>query len=605
MLRRLSIGFRIFFVLGVMVLLFAGAIVSFYAISAQLESISVTTVQEKMLKGHKDKIRISTHSMALTLADAVRGLDTEQQKMDAIREMTNDIRFEDDESGYYFAYKGTVPFSVPAKTSVEGNDLSGAKDENGIYYVRELAKQAHAGGGFVEYDFVKPGMGLQPKLAYAEMIPGTSLWLGTGVYVDNVQAEGKQVTQALHDEALTQFTRMLITLGVLLLIVVVGCIAIIRSIVRPINGATEAAESIAEGQLDVSLEPQGTDEAAKLEEALLIMSRTLKQNMADIEAKTRDAEDKARQAEAATEEANAALETAKRARSEGMLMAATKLEDIVGRLASATAQISAMSEEINNGTMTQQERISTTATAMEEMNATVLEVARNASMAADASREALNRALNGQDVVQHSMKAMNATQTQTEALKTSMTQLQDQAQSIGNIMGVITDIADQTNLLALNAAIEAARAGEAGRGFAVVADEVRKLAEKTMVATKEVGGAISGIQKVAEDNMQSMEDAVSELLKAVDYTNQSGEVLSDIVQSSQSSAEQIQSIATAAEEQSAASEEISTSVDEINRITTDNARGIAESTQAVRDLADQADGLNRLIEELKDDANQN
>ncbi|MFK4765224.1 methyl-accepting chemotaxis protein [Desulfobaculum sp. SPO524] len=605
MLRRLSIGFRIFFVLGVMVLLFAGAIVSFYAISAQLESISVTTVQEKMLKGHKDKIRISTHSMALTLADAVRGLDTEQQKMDAIREMTNDIRFEDDESGYYFAYKGTVPFSVPAKTSVEGKDLSGAKDENGIYYVRELAKKAQAGGGFVEYDFVKPGMGLQPKLAYSEMVPGTNLWLGTGVYVDNVQAEGKQVANALHDEAITQFTRMLITLGVLLLIVVVGCIAIIRSIVRPINGATEAAESIADGQLDVSLKPQGTDEAAKLEEALLIMSRTLKQNMADIEAKTRDAEDKARQAEAATEEANAALETAKRARSEGMLMAATKLEDIVGRLASATAQISAMSEEINNGTMTQQERISTTATAMEEMNATVLEVARNASMAADASREALNRALNGQDVVQHSMTAMNATQTQTEALKTSMTQLQDQAQSIGNIMGVITDIADQTNLLALNAAIEAARAGEAGRGFAVVADEVRKLAEKTMVATKEVGGAISGIQKVAEDNMQSMEDAVSELMKAVDYTNQSGEVLSDIVQSSQSSAEQIQSIATAAEEQSAASEEISTSVDEVNRITTDNARGIAESTQAVRDLADQADGLNRLIEELKNDANQN
>ncbi len=147
-----------------------------------------------------------------------------------------------------------------------------------------------------------------------------------------------------------------------------------------------------------------------------------------------------------------------------------------------------------------------TATAMEEMNATVLEVAHNASNAAESAARARENAQVGAEGVRQAVTSIDAIKDQILDLNESMGELGSQAEGIGQIMNVVTDIADQTNLLALNAAIEAARAGEAGRGFAVVADEVRKLAEKTMQATKEVGDAVSTIQSQARSNITAVEN---------------------------------------------------------------------------------------------------
>jgi len=179
-----------------------------------------------------------------------------------------------------------------------------------------------------------------------------------------------------------------------------------------------------------------------------------------------------------------------------------------------------------------------------------------------------------------------------------MAKLGDQAEGIGRIMAVISDIADQTNLLALNAAIEAARAGEAGRGFAVVADEVRKLAEKTMAATKEVGDAIGGIQEGTRKNMNNVDRSVTTIGEATDLANQSGEALNAIVHLVERTSDQVRAIAAASEQQSAASEEINRSIEDVNVISNETADAMSQAAQAVMELAKQSQELKSLIEDM-------
>ena len=180
-----------------------------------------------------------------------------------------------------------------------------------------------------------------------------------------------------------------------------------------------------------------------------------------------------------------------------------------------------------------------------------------------------------------------------------MQELGKQAESIGGVMNVISDIADQTNLLALNAAIEAARAGEAGRGFAVVADEVRKLAEKTMTATQEVGASITAIQHSARANINEVSTAVENITDATSLANSSGEALTEIVNLAAANSAVVASIATAAEEQSATSEEINRAIDEINRIVAETTDGMVQSSSAVQDLSRMAQELRRVMDGLK------
>jgi methyl-accepting chemotaxis protein len=180
-----------------------------------------------------------------------------------------------------------------------------------------------------------------------------------------------------------------------------------------------------------------------------------------------------------------------------------------------------------------------------------------------------------------------------------MQELGSQAESIGGVMNVISDIADQTNLLALNAAIEAARAGEAGRGFAVVADEVRKLAEKTMSATQEVGSNINAIQQSAKTNIGEVANAARAITEATDLANTSGQALSEIVKLATSNSAVVASIATAAEEQSSTSEEINRAIEEINHITGETTDGMIQASAAVQELAQMAQELNRVMGQLK------
>jgi methyl-accepting chemotaxis protein len=279
--------------------------------------------------------------------------------------------------------------------------------------------------------------------------------------------------------------------------------------------------------------------------------------------------------------------------------AAMRATAISEQVSSASEELAAQIDESSKGAGEQRNLVGETATAMEQMNASVLEVARNASGAAEMAEEARAKAKEGADVVERAIRVITRVSDQAKSLKADMSRLGTHAEGIGTIMGVISDIADQTNLLALNAAIEAARAGDAGRGFAVVADEVRKLAEKTMVATNEVGKSIATIQESAKANIASTDEATRSIAESTELAAASGAALKEIVRMVEQTADQVRNIATASEEQSAASEQISRSTDTVNRIATEMADSMDQSAQAVTELARIAGELRNIIEAIQ------
>lgn len=402
-------------------------------------------------------------------------------------------------------------------------------------------------------------------------------------------------TTSAHDSRSNLMTGMCVGVALSLVLALI----LTRSITGPLRQSVEFAQAVAGGELDKTLDIHQKDEVGHLADALNSMVATLRQRIAEAHDAIEKATAKEQEALTAMHEAEEARRQAESAKREGMLAAAGQLEDVVANVSSASEQLSVQVSQSTQGSQRQAARASETATAMEEMNATVLEVARNAGDTATDSEQAKKKAEAGAEVVQQVIKGMHGIQRTSEELRTDMEDLSQKATNISAIMDVISDIADQTNLLALNAAIEAARAGEAGRGFAVVADEVRKLAEKTMNATAEVGQAIQGIQQGTAKNMANAEASLSSVNEVTELAARSGEALNEIVDLVDHAADQVRAIATASEQQSATSEEINRAIEDINQISTETAAAMQLASQAVNDLSQQAQVLNRLIVEMK------
>ena len=255
--------------------------------------------------------------------------------------------------------------------------------------------------------------------------------------------------------------------------------------------------------------------------------------------------------------------------------------------------------QTTSGAREQSMQASQIATAAEEMSQTITDIARNASVASETSAEAMDTANKGKDVADGAVTTVNGVYTSTVELASMVDKLNNRVGEIGDIVTVIKDIADQTNLLALNAAIEAARAGEQGRGFAVVADEVRKLAERTIKATAEISEKISAVQVESEQTTKSMEEASLQVNKATNYIRELGEALNQIVESVLRVRDQITQIATAVDEQSAASEEVARNIEKTSAIAKNMENMAQEVMNEVTNLTKVSDDLKTTVSSFR------
>ncbi|WP_404483094.1 methyl-accepting chemotaxis protein [Pseudomonas sp. HT11] len=325
-----------------------------------------------------------------------------------------------------------------------------------------------------------------------------------------------------------------------------------RSIVAPLRKAVQVAETIASGNLTTLVEDAGKDEPARLLGALSAMQTNLRQTIQHI-------------AGSATQ------------------------------LASAAEELSAVTEEASRGLQQQNNEIDQAATAVNEMTAAVEEVARNAVSTSEASSQSNQAAREGRDRV---VETVGAIQTMTQDVQTTSVMIEGlatQGRDIGKVLDVIRAIAEQTNLLALNAAIEAARAGEAGRGFAVVADEVRALAHRTAQSTQEIEKMVAGIQTGTGEAVQSMQQSNQRTQSTLEMARAAGVALEQITQSISLINERNLVIASASEEQAQVSREVDRNLINIRDLATQSAAGANQTSAASHELSRLAVDLNAMV----------
>lgn len=280
-----------------------------------------------------------------------------------------------------------------------------------------------------------------------------------------------------------------------------------------------------------------------------------------------------------------------------------QLQNLSNNLNSASKEMFNSAHQIAKGSEAQKSKAEHVATASQEMSSTIVEVARNASDVSDAVKEANNAATRGSEIVGKSIERINGIAELTRKTSNYISLLSERSQEVGKIIQVIDGIANQTNLLALNAAIEAARAGEQGRGFAVVADEVRKLAEETTGATKEIVETIKMIQEDTKHALSSMETEVVAVEEGVRLAMDAGAALKEIVREVEKVSTMIYQIATAAEEQSTAAEQISGDIEavaEVTKTTNAEAQQITMSSEGISKLSSNLQATVAMFKVIKD-----
>ncbi|RJR17409.1 MAG: methyl-accepting chemotaxis protein [Nitrospiraceae bacterium] len=347
----------------------------------------------------------------------------------------------------------------------------------------------------------------------------------------------------------------IISVGLLLISFISG-FYLIKGIMGPLNETIEYTSRLSKGELAISVRKDRNDEFGHLQQAMDEMSQSLR----DI---------------------------------------AGEIIPLSRTVADSAEEVSATTQQLTSGIDDQSKQIEQSAAATTEVSQTIMEVANNAAAASNAANESVSVANEGKGVVEQTVASMMNIARNVEMSSKTMEGLGESSKRIGEIITVINDIASQTNLLALNAAIEAARAGEQGRGFAVVADEVRKLAEKTGKATEEITGMIKQIQDDTEESVSSMEKNKTEAEQGVAHAHEARISLDKIVSASDQCLDQVRSIAAATEQQSAAIEEVSSGAENIVRTFEQSRDAIAQMNSTTNQLAEVSGKLMKLVSWFK------
>jgi hemerythrin len=344
-----------------------------------------------------------------------------------------------------------------------------------------------------------------------------------------------------------------IAIGTVLLIIMSILLGLVSSAVfKPLAGIVEALEKAAAGDLSVRADVSSGGEFARLATAFNTMMTDMNKAMRQF------------------------------------FSVADTVRDSVVMVRATTDAMASAAEDVAI-------QASTIATASEEMSATSGDIARNCLYAAESAQKATEQTHSGSQLVQSSSRLMENIAQRVNVSSQTVEGLGQRSDQIGAIVNTIQDIADQTNLLALNAAIEAARAGEQGRGFAVVADEVRALAERTTKATKEIAAMIKAIQSETQSAVSSMSEGVDEVKRGTAETTRSGEALEDILNKINELTMQISQVATAAEEQTATTQEITNNIQMITDVVNRNVENSRSTTVATTTLAREVDNLHELV----------
>ncbi|MEZ9234757.1 MULTISPECIES: methyl-accepting chemotaxis protein [Shewanella] len=463
-------------------------------------------------------------------------------------------------AGYFYIYDDSgLSIFHGVNDSLEGQNKIDMADPNGTKIVVGLLDAAKSGKGSFTYFYRKPGSNeLVEKLGYAVMIPNSNWMLGTGAYIDDIEAsitEYRQYTQEKMNEQVGMFLLLAIILAL-----VTGMIVVFAShkMVSPIQNMAESLNDIAKGEGDLTkrLTVSGKDEIAQLGLAFNLFVE--------------------------------------------------KLQAIITEVSGATDEVKGAAKTINDQTVTisnqlysHNSEVDQIVTAITEMSATANDVAQNTNSVAEATDDASDYVLKAQECVDISLNEVSQLMNQIDSAADNISSLSEQSKKINSVLSVIGGIAEQTNLLALNAAIEAARAGEQGRGFAVVADEVRSLASRTQASTVEINEMLSELHKLVGQAVDAMEQSQKSGVRSVDSSKAISESLGAVTSSVTSINDMSTQIATAATEQSSVTEEINRNITSVQEIVNELLSSSQQAAEVSTSVASSGDYLSTLVSQFK------